>query len=331
MPMLRKFMSGGLLPGVEGSDDLYEDFFQVVLAVAGTQFRQRALGEQLAGLNDADNVAELIHFAHHVGRENNRLSPLATLADELNDGASRHDVQAQRGLVKDHDLGVVNEGAGDGGLLLHSGGELVAAAIAKRVHVQPREDFVDPLLQCGFIEPIQPPKVLDHLLGGKARVESRGGGEEADIGAHLFGGFNDVVAADNGRAVRGLQDGGEHAQRGGFAGAVRPQQTVDLARLADEADVVNGANFAAFFVLKSLNQTTGFNHGNNLTEFLRVQGIPRSQDSTQRGKKDNQRPAGPPRKFVRPWVPGSYGYPLWQLGHCFASNFSGGTRKTLLH
>jgi hypothetical protein len=24
-------------------------------------------------------------------------------------------------------------------------------------------------------------------------------------------------------------------------------------------------------------------------------------------------------------------YPLWQLGHCFASNLSAGTRKTLLH
>ena len=65
----------------------------------------------------------------------------------------------------------------------------------------------------------------------------------------------------SGGAVGGLQDGGQHAQRGGFAGAVGAEQTVDLAGLAGEGDVIDGANLAALLVVKDLDKTTRFDHG----------------------------------------------------------------------
>ena len=69
------------------------------------------------------------------------------------------------------------------------------------------------------------------------------------------------MATDERGAVGGLQDGGQHAQRGGFAGAIGAQQAIDLAGLAGEGDVIDGANLAAFFVVKDLHETVGFDHG----------------------------------------------------------------------
>src|SRR5208337_17716 len=280
MPMLWRFMSVGPLPGVVRSDDLHEDFLQVVFTIARTQSGKGTLREELAGLNDADDVAQFIHLAHHVSGENHGFAPLAALADEVDDRAGRHDVQANRRLVKNHYLWVVNEGASDRGLLLHPGGEFIAAPVAKRIHVQASEDVIHALLQCGFIKSIQPAEVFDHLLGSEPRVERRGGGEETDVGAHLFGGFHNVVAAHNRCAGCGLQNGCQQTQRRGFACAVRAQQAVNLARLAHEADIINGANLAALLVLKGFDQTAGFDHDRILTVFVWLQGTPRPSDTS---------------------------------------------------
>src|SRR5208283_2380861 len=175
-PMFWYDISAGLLPGVEGSNDLDEDFLQVLFVVAGAEFREGALGEELAGLNDADDVAQFLGLAHHMGGKDYGFPPLPAFADEVNDRARGHDVEQCGWLVEDHHLRIMNQRAGDGGLLLHAGGELVTSAIAKRVHVQAVEDFVHALLQCAFIETIQPPEVVHELLCSKAREESGGSG-----------------------------------------------------------------------------------------------------------------------------------------------------------
>src|SRR2546427_597014 len=56
------------------------------------------------------------------------------------------------------------------------------------------------------------------------------------------------------------RNGGQHAQRGGLAGAVGAEQTVDLAGLAAETDVFDGANHAALLVLKLLRKIARFDH-----------------------------------------------------------------------
>ena len=154
----------------------------------------------------------------------------------------------------------MDEGSGDGGFLLHAGRELVAPAVAEAVHVEAAEDFVDAVVERCFVEPIEPAEVLHDLLGGEPRVQSGGGREEADARAHLFGLLDDIVAADQGCAVGRLEDGREHAESGGLAGAISSQQSVDLARLASETHALDCANLAALFVLEALGQTTGFNH-----------------------------------------------------------------------
>src|SRR5260370_5244976 len=145
VPTLRKDMSVGLRGDEMGSDDIDEDCLEIVFGISVTELRERAFGEELAVVDDADDVAELLDFAHDVGGEDDGLAVVAAFADKRSDGAGGHDVEAVGGLVKDHDGWIVHEGAGNGSFLLHAGGELVASAIAEAVHVQAVEDVVEKL------------------------------------------------------------------------------------------------------------------------------------------------------------------------------------------
>src|SRR6266581_4530403 len=102
-------------------------------------------------MDDANGVAELFDFAHDVGGEDDGFSLVAAVADEGNDDACGHDVEAKSGFIEDHNGRVVNKSACDGGFLLHAGGELVAAAVAEAVHVQAVEDVVDTLFEGWFV------------------------------------------------------------------------------------------------------------------------------------------------------------------------------------
>src|SRR5579859_685523 len=261
MPILRRDILVVLLGDVMGCDDFDEDFLEFVLAEFVAKLREGTFDEEFAGLDDADGVAELFDFGHDVRGEDDGFAVVAAFADEGSDGAGGHDVEAVGGLVENHDGRVVDERAGDGGFLHHAGGELVAAAVAEAVHVQTIEDVVDALFEGGFVEAIQAAEVFDKFLGGEPAIEGRGGGEETDVGADFFGMFDDVIAADGGGAVGGLENGGEHAERGGLAGTVGSEEAVYLAGLAGEADVIDGADFTALLILEALGQATSINHG----------------------------------------------------------------------
>src|SRR6267378_3209436 len=254
-------MSVGLLGDVVGRDDFDEDFFELVLGVFVTELPEGAFNQEFAGLDNADGIAELFDFAHDVGGEDDGFAVVAAFADESGDGAGGHDVKAVGGLVENHDGWIVDEGAGDGGFLHHSGGELVAAAVAKFVHVQAIENVIHAHFQGDFFQAVEAAEVFNKFLGGEPAIEGGGGGEEADVGANFFGLLDDIVAADDGGAIGGLEDGGEHAECGGFAGAIGAEEAVNLARLAGEADVIDGADFTALLVLEALGQATSFNHG----------------------------------------------------------------------
>ena len=55
---------------------------------------------------------------------------------KADDGAGGQHVQPVRRLVENHHRRVVDERAGDGDFLFHAAGKLVAAAVAKFIHVQ---------------------------------------------------------------------------------------------------------------------------------------------------------------------------------------------------
>jgi len=193
--------------------------------------------------------------------EDDGFAAVATVGDEADDGAGGHDVEAGGGLVEDHNGRIVDEGAGDGSFLLHAGGEFVAAAVAEAVHVEAGEDVVDAFFEDGLVKTVEAAEIFDHFLSAEARVEGSARGKKADVGTDFFRVFDDIVASNHSGAVGGLENGGEHAEGGGFAGAVGAEQAVNLAGLALKANVIDGTDFAALLVLEALGQATSINHG----------------------------------------------------------------------
>src|SRR5260370_37640145 len=151
MPTLRMDMSVGLLGDEVGRDDFDENFFEFVLGVLVAKLVEGVLDKEFTGMNDADSVAELFDLTHDVGGKDDGFATIAAFADESRDGTSSHDIQAVGRLIEDHDRWVMDESAGDGSLLHHTGGELVAAAVAETVHVEAIENVVDALFQGGFV------------------------------------------------------------------------------------------------------------------------------------------------------------------------------------
>src|SRR5260370_37927451 len=93
------------------------------------------------------------------------------------------------------------------------------------------------------------------------------------------------MAADYSGAVGGFEDGSEHSKGGGFAGAVGAEEAVNLAGLAGEADVIDGADFTALLVLEAFGQAASFDHRGTLAGSS--QDRSRSADSVLRGEFGN--------------------------------------------
>src|SRR6266545_2346353 len=85
---------------------------------------------------------------------------------------------------------------------------------------------------------------LDVLPAGEDLVDGGGLARQADAGAHAIGVGADVDARDAGAAGVGLEQGGEHADEGGLAGAVGAEQAVDAAGRDGEAEAVQRADLA---------------------------------------------------------------------------------------
>src|SRR5207245_11283956 len=151
MPILRADILVSLRGNIVGSDDFDENVLEILFVMLIAKLRESTLGEKFAGLNDANGVAELFHFAHDVRGEDDGFAVVAAFVDESGDGARGHDIETVGGLVEDHDGGGVDESAGDGSFLRHAGGEVVATTVAEAIHIETVADAVDTLFERGFV------------------------------------------------------------------------------------------------------------------------------------------------------------------------------------
>ena len=90
-------------------------------ALAALQRDLTRLAGQLAGLlglaDDADAMAGPLNFRQNVGGEEHGLSPASFLQDQVVEGLLHEGVKASRGLVKEQELGLVQQALDDAHLL----------------------------------------------------------------------------------------------------------------------------------------------------------------------------------------------------------------------
>ena len=93
--------------------------------------------EDPPGLDEGDLVAQLLGLAHVVGRQDDRGAPLAAERGDLGpDPDGDVGIEAERGLVEEQHLGLVQERLGEGEPLLEPGRELVVLGLPVRARAR---------------------------------------------------------------------------------------------------------------------------------------------------------------------------------------------------
>ncbi|MCE2862835.1 MAG: hypothetical protein LW690_10310 [Opitutaceae bacterium] len=162
--------------------------------------------------------------------------------------------------------------ARDGGLLLHAGRQLVAAAVEELSHPEALGKLAGAGADGGVGHAVEAPEVADHLAGGEPRIERGGGREKTHPGPNAVGFGGDVMPRDDRCAAGWPQERGEHTQRGGLAGAVGAKQAVDRAGFDAERHVERAVDFPALLVAEGLGELAGLDHGRSVTASSRRRG-----------------------------------------------------------
>ncbi len=215
----------------------------------------RVLDEDLAVVDDGDAVAEFVGLFHVVRGEDDGDALLPEGADGLPHGDAALRIETGGGLVEEEDLGAVSDGAGDLDALGEASGELGGVGPGALGEVELREELV--CSQAGFgageaeVEAVK----VDVFEDGAGAVEGVVLGYDTDGFARDGGGSDYVDAGDTDAAGGGQGAGGADADGGGLAGAIRAEETEELALTHTEVNTVDGDDslLAVIHLLQSFN------------------------------------------------------------------------------
>ena len=170
--------------------------------------------------DDAHAVAEALHEAEDVGGEDDGFALGFELLEEVGDGAGGDDIQAVGGFVEDDDVGVVDQRDDDADLLFHAGGEVGHLDLGELVDAETLKQGLLAGGGGGGVDAVEVAEEIVKIIGGEEVLKLQFAGEESDFAAHLFGLADNAAAIYPGIALVGADEGGQHAQGGGFAGTV---------------------------------------------------------------------------------------------------------------
>src|SRR5262249_48913344 len=121
-----------------------EQVFERRILAAGPQAKlaERALGQQAAGLDDADAIDQPLRHIEDVRGENDGAAGPRSVVQQVLDLARDRGVEAGQRLVEDQQLGIVQERAGERRLLFHAARKALAALVAVRPQVEALEQLL---------------------------------------------------------------------------------------------------------------------------------------------------------------------------------------------
>ena len=131
--------------------------------------------------------------------------------------------------------------------LLPAAGERARESIAIRPDVREIDRPLHSLFSFGALEPIDGAEEIEVLVDGEIAIKRERLRDVADVLANELAVFFDVVAVDSCVTFRRHEQAAEDADERRFAGAVRTEQTEDLAARNLQRDVVERAKRAEVF------------------------------------------------------------------------------------
>src|SRR5436309_14142311 len=205
------------------------------------ELRRRAGGDNAPVVDYGDAVGHAIRFVHVVGGEEHGHAlggPEAAHVGPHLIAALR--IEAERRLVEKQYLRRVQQPTGDLEAALHATGERLHQVIAPLPQLEHSEQRLAPRSSDLTRHMVQHAVDIHVLPRRELAVETRILEDDAEPLADVGPMRGDVESVELERARRRMQQGGEHLDGGGLAGAVRPQERENLPGADVEGDVVDG-------------------------------------------------------------------------------------------
>src|SRR6266850_2505386 len=211
------------------------ELHDVLAAERGDKRSGGAEGDHLAVVHDGDVVAEPLGLVHVMRRQEDRPAAASQVPDDLPELPPRLGIEARRRLIEEEEIGIADEGAGDGEALLlparqvgHPGFSLLEEA-----------DLLHDLRR-GPPFPVERPEQSDRLLHGQLVGELGLLERDADPLSQVAVIPSPPEAEHLDLAAARLEDPLEDLDRRRLACAVRPEEPEALARAHLEVEPANG-------------------------------------------------------------------------------------------
>ena len=220
---------------------------------------ERVAGDDLAVVHDDDAIAEALCLLHVVRRVEQRLAAPAQLLEVVEDGVSALRIDADRRLVEEQHVGIMDERGRDVQAPLHAAAErarLVPGAIDQADEVQ---RGVDALVEQRARQAVERTEEAQVRCGAEVLVDREFLRHDADatLGVEAVFAQLDAIGAcaDEHLAAVGADQSAEHRDRRRLAGTVWAEQADDLARADGDREVGDDGAVAVRF-----GQASGFEH-----------------------------------------------------------------------
>ena len=218
------------------------DLGGALAGVLGDQLGRRAAGDHLALVHQGDLVGEALGLLDVVGRHQDRRAARAQVVDQRPELGADLRVEADRRLVEQDQLRLVDEAAGEQEAPAHAAGELVDGVVA--AVVQPRE--VERAVDGGgdVRDPVEAREDREVVLDRDVDVEVVELRHDAHLGPGLLRLAGQLVAEHAELALVGDRLAGQQPHRRRLAGAVRAEQAEADALGHVEVEPVDGRDRA---------------------------------------------------------------------------------------
>ena len=203
---------------IEGAFHRQVDAF--AYAGGADEFIQRAFGNQLPLVEDADAVAEFLGFFHVMRGVEHGEAGAVEFLDRIENAAAALRVDAHGWLVQEQDFGAVEQAHRDVQSALHSTGVRRHLVIGAPVELRQVEGLVHAGFERASAQAEHAPPKAQVLTGGQVVVQGDFLRHDTDDFLHLVGLSANREPPDGDFPLVGAQQGGQHADGGSFAGPV---------------------------------------------------------------------------------------------------------------
>ncbi len=202
---------------------------------------------ELALVDDADAVAQLLRFVDVVRGEKDGCALAADSANHLVEQIARPRVESGCWLVHEEDIWVVNETAYDGNALLPAAREVLDELVHLVAELHDFYELVHAPVYLLARHVLHKTVENDVFLDGDFLLEAVLLLDDANIAARLNAVGYSVNAVNTNAAAVGEIHGGEEGDRRCLASAVGAEKTEDFALVYGERQVVNSDELAKAF------------------------------------------------------------------------------------